>query len=215
MTMLVSDIMKTNVVSVASSTSLIEAERIMDAKNIRRLPVINGEELVGIIAIDDLDKLGSSQLPNYSFSELVYMRQKMTVEDVMHRDVVTVSPDTTVEAAVAIAQRKRVGSLLVKKNNKIVGIATTNDFFLGILNPLLGIGLRGSRIAINECSSGEDIEKITAVLNKLKIGVINLFLSEPSISGKHDLIVHLDTEDATTVMEAIKNLGFSAILRER
>jgi acetoin utilization protein AcuB len=215
MTMLVSDIMKTNVVSVSGSTSLIEAGRIMEAHNFRRLPVINGEELVGIITTDDLDKLGSSQLPNYSFNELVYMRQKMTVEDVMRREVVTVSPETTVEAAVAIAQAKRVGSLLVKKGNKIMGIATTNDFFLGILNPLLGIGLHGSRIAVSDCASGLDIEKITAVINNLKIGIINLFLSEPSSSGKHDLIVHLDTEDTAAALEAIRQIGFSAALRDR
>jgi acetoin utilization protein AcuB len=215
MTMLVSDIMKTNVVSVPSTTSLIEAGRIMDAHNIRRMPVVNGEELIGIINIDDLDKLGSSQLPNYSFNELAYMRNKMTVEDVMHRDVITVSPETTVEAAVAIAQRRRVGSLLVKKDNKIVGIATTNDFFLGILNPLLGIGLRGSRIAVSGCSGGPDIEKVTSVLNNLKIEIINLFLSEPAYSGNHDLIVHLDTKDATPALEAIGKAGFSAVLRER
>jgi acetoin utilization protein AcuB len=215
MTMLVSDIMKTNVVSVSGSTSLIEAGRIMEAHNFRRLPVINEEELVGIITTDDLDKLGSSQLPNYSFNELVYMRQKMTVEDVMRREVVTVSPETTVEAAVAIAQNKRVGSLLVKKGNKIMGIVTTNDFFLGILNPLLGIGLHGSRIAVSDCSGGLDIEKITAVINSLKIGIINLFLSEPSSSGKHDLIVHLDTEDAAAALEAIRQIGFSAALRDR
>jgi acetoin utilization protein AcuB len=104
MTMLVSDIMRKNVVSIPSTTSIFEAGRIMDAHHVRRLPVINGQDLVGIFTMDDLDKLGASQLPTYSFNELVYMRNKMTVEDVMHRDVVTVTPETTAEAAVGLAQ---------------------------------------------------------------------------------------------------------------
>ena len=84
MTMLVRDIMRKKVISIPSNTSIHEARRIMEAHNIRRLPVINGEELVGIVTQDDLDKLNSSELPTYSFNELVYMRNKMTIEDVMH-----------------------------------------------------------------------------------------------------------------------------------
>lgn len=215
MTILISDIMRKDVVSVPSKTSILEAGRIMDAHNIRRLPVINGQELVGIITKDDLDKLGSSELPTYSFNELVYMRNKMTVEDVMHRDVVTVSPETTAEAAVALAQNKRVGSLLVKKGNKIVGIVTTNDFFLGILNPLLGIGLPGSRILVGNCFKGSDINKIIAVLDNLQAGMTNLFLAESPSTGTRDLVIHLAISDPAPALGAIKNLGFQVELRSR
>jgi acetoin utilization protein AcuB len=214
-TMLISDIMKTNIISIPSSTSLLEARRIMDAHSIRRLPVIDDQELVGIVTKDDLDKLGSSQLPTYSFNELIYMRNRMTVEDVMHRDIVTVTRETTIEAAVALAQGKRVGSLLVTESGKVVGIVTTNDFFLGVLNPLLGIGLPGSRIVVIHCFSGSDIEKVIGALNSLNISITNLFVSEFPSTGKHDLIVHLDTPDATTALETIRNLGFTVMVRSR
>jgi len=213
--MLVSDIMNKNVFSIPSTTSIIEAGRIMDKHNIRRLPVINGQELIGIVAEDDLDKLGSSQLPAYSFNELVYMRNKMTVEDVMHHDVITVTPETTAEAAVALAQSKRVGSLLVKQDNKIVGIVTTNDFFLGILNPILGIGLPGSRISVQNCFQGSDICKVIAILESLKVGITNLFLNESPSTGSRDLIIHMDVLDPTIVIEAIRKLSFSVALRSR
>ena len=106
--MLISDIMKTNVVSISSSTSLAEARRIMDAHNIRRLPVIDRMKLVGIVTKDDLDKMGPSQLTTFRVNELVYMLNKITVKDVMHKDVVTVPPETTIEEAVAIAQARKI-----------------------------------------------------------------------------------------------------------
>jgi CBS domain-containing protein len=62
--MLISDIMNTNVVSVASTTSLAEARKIMDAHRVHRLPVIDHLKLVGIVTKDDLDKMGPSQ-PNH------------------------------------------------------------------------------------------------------------------------------------------------------
>ena len=115
--MLISDVMTTNVVSIPSSTSLAEARRIMDAHNIRRLPVIDHLKLVGIVTKDDLDKMGPSQLTTFSVNELVYMLNRITVKDVMHRDAVTVPPDTTIEESVALAQSRKIGSLLIEEND--------------------------------------------------------------------------------------------------
>jgi acetoin utilization protein AcuB len=213
--MLISDIMKTNVVSISSLTSLAEARRIMDAHNIRRLPVIDRLRLVGIVTKDDLDKMGPSQLTTFRVNELVYMLNKITVKDVMHTDVVSVPPDTTIEEAVAIAQSKRIGSLVITENDKVIGIATTNDIFLGVLNPLLGIGMPGSRIIVAQCYKGPDIEKVVSTINKLNVTIVNLFLSEFKVAGKHDLMVHLDTDDATQVAEEIKKLGFLVFIRKR
>jgi acetoin utilization protein AcuB len=213
--MIIADIMRTNVVSIPSTTSLAEARRIMDAHSIRRLPVIDRMHLEGIVTKDDLDKMGPSQLTTFSVNELVYMLNKITVKDVMHRDVIAVPPTTTIEEAVALAQGKKVGSLLVVDKEKVIGIATTNDIFLGILNPLLGIGLPGSRVVVVACHTGPDIEKVLAAINKLNVGVINLFLSEFKEAGKHDLMVHLKIEDPTRVAEAIQQLGFTVVIRKR
>jgi acetoin utilization protein AcuB len=213
--MIVADIMKTNVVSVPSTTSLSEARRIMDAHNIRRLPVIDHMNLVGIVTKDSLDKMGPSQLTTFSVNELIYMLNKITVKDVMHRDAVTIPPDTTIEEAVALAQSRRVGSLLVMENNKIIGIVTTNDIFLNILNPLLGIGMPGSRLVIVNCHKGQDIEKVLATINMLNVNIVNLFVSEFPTANKHDLFIQVDTENATGVAEAIRKLGFTVVVRKR
>ena len=47
--MYVRDIMKTNVVTIPSSTSIADAKRIMDAHRFRRLPVVDKGKLVGIV----------------------------------------------------------------------------------------------------------------------------------------------------------------------
>jgi acetoin utilization protein AcuB len=159
--------------------------------------------------------MGPSQLTTFSVNELVYMLNKITVKDVMHRDVITVPPTTTIEEAVALAQGRKVGSLLVVDNGQVIGIATTNDIFLGIFNPLLGIGMPGSRIVVVGCYTGPDIERVLGAINKTGVKVINLFVSEFKEAKKHDLMVHLDTEDATKAAEAVKQLGFTVVVRKR
>jgi acetoin utilization protein AcuB len=210
----VANIMKKNVITIPSNTLLVEARRIMDEKRIRRLPVMDGQKLVGIVTKDDLDKVGPLEAKSYTINEIVYRFNKLTVEAVMHRDVIAVTPDTSVESAIATAQSKRVGALPVMENGKLVGIVTTNDFFLAILNPLLGIGLAGSRIAVSNCFKGPDIEKVIAALNTLRIGIINLFLTEFP-EGKRDLIVHLNVQEAIPAIEALEKLGFKAEIRAR
>ena len=213
--MLVSDIMITNVVSIPSHTSLAEARRIMDAHRIRRLPVIDRGKLVGIVTKDALDRTGPSQLTTFSVHELAYLLDKITVKEAMQKDVVTVSPEITVEEAVTLAQTKRVGALVVTEGERVVGIATTNDFFYKVFNPILGIGIPGSRIVVRKCYQGPDVEKVITAINKLNVGIINLFIVEFPEVQKHDLVVHLDTGDSTRVVEEIQRLGYSIETRAR
>lgn len=213
--MLISDVMKTNVVSIPSTTSLAEARLIMDAHKIRRLPVIDNLKLVGIVTKDDLDKMGPSQLTTFSVNELVYMLNKITVKDVMHKDVIVVPPNTTIEESVSLAQARKVGSLVISENNRVIGIATTNDIFMAILNPLLGIGMPGSRIVVVNCHSGPDIEKVISAINQLKVEITNLFVSDFPIPKKHELFVHLGVEDPSEVAKAIEKLGFAVLVRKR
>ena len=213
--MLVSDVMKTNVINIPSNTSLAEARRIMDAHDIRRLPVIDRNVLVGIVTKDDLDKMGPSQLTTFSVNELVYMLNKITVKDVMHKEVVTAHPDTTLEEAMALAESRKVGSLVVVENDRVVGIVTATAIITAILNPLLGLGLPGSRIIIVNCFNGPDIEKVISTINKLGVGIKHLFTTEFPEANKHDLIVHLETDNPQPVADAIQKLGFRVVIRKR
>ena len=213
--MLVSDVMSTNVVSIPGSTNMADARRIMEAHHFRRIPVINRGKLVGIVTKDILDKSGPSQLTTFSMHEISYLLNKITVEEVMRRDVVTVPPTMTVEEAVTLAQFKHVGALVVTEGDKVVGMCTTNDFFYRILNPVLGIGLPGSRIVVRNCHDGPDIEKVISTINRLSIGITNLFVIDFPDVGKHDLVLHLNTSDDSRVIAEIIKLGFNTEDRPR
>lgn len=213
--MLVSDVMSTNVVTVPSHTSLADARRILDAHGFRRLPVVDRGKLVGIVTRDALDRTGPSQLTTFSIHEMGYLLNKLTVEKAMRKEVVTVSPDMTVEEAVALAQRKKVGSLLVVEDQRLVGIVTTNDFFYKVMNHILGIGMPGSRIVIRDCYRGSDVEKVIAAINGAGVDITTLFTIDFPEVRKHDLVVHLDNEDCTSAIEAIEKLGYAVSERAR
>jgi len=214
-TMIVQDVMSTNVVTISSHTSLADARRILDAHHFRRLPVVDRGKLVGIVTKDALDRTGPSQLTTFSVHEMSYLLSKLTVEKAMRKEVVTVAPDATVEEAVALAQEKKVGSLLVVEDDRLVGIVTTNDFFYKVLNHILGIGMPGTRIVVRDCFKAPDVARVLSAVDAEGIGVTTLFTIDLSEVEKHDLIVHLDCDDCTRAIKAVKRIGYVVSERAR
>lgn len=127
----------------------------------------------------------------------------------------TAPPEATVEEAVGTAQVKRAGTLLVVKRNPLVGIATTNDFFYKILNPLLGIELPGTRVAIENCATSQEIEKVLHIVNELNAGVTSMFAMKQPNSSDLRLTLHLATEDPKPVIAALRKHGYKVESRKR
>jgi len=213
--MIVSDVMTTNVVTIPSDTSLADARRILDAHEFRRLPVVDRGRLAGVITKDALDRTGPSQLTTFSIHEMSYLLNKLTVEKAMRKEVVTVSPHATVEEAVALAQAKKVGSLVVIEDNKVVGIVTTNDFFYKVMNHILGIGMPGSRIVVRDCYEGPDIVKVISAINAVGLGITTLFTIKLPEVQKHDLVIHLDNDDCRPAVTEIQRAGYRVSERSR
>lgn len=213
--MIVRDIMTTNVVTIPSNTPVTDAQQIMRVHKIERLPVVDKGKLVGLVTKDKLLLVSPSPATSLSIHELTYLLSKMTVKDAMKKDVVTATPDMTVESAIALAQGKKVGSLPVLENDRIVGIVTTNDFFYKILNPLLGIGEPGIRIKVHGCSEIEDIKRVCDVISKHAVKVITVaYLPHPE-RDERDLTVHIDTDDTSKIIEELSGLGYPAEIRQR
>lgn len=212
--MLIKDIMKKNVITVPSSTSVSDAKKIMKEHHIRRLPVVDDNKLVGVVTEDRLERVTPSATAPLLW-QVGYLISHTNVGDIMERNVVTIGPEATLEQGIALAQSHKVGALIVVKDSKVVGIATTNDFFYFILNPMLGLGESGTRIIVSGGGDGKSAEKIIACINRLGVGIKILWTLASPATKKKDLIIQLDTEDPTNIIKELHDLGYSASLRPR
>ena len=86
--MKVRDIMTWNVVTVTSDTPIMEARKIMNAHKIRRLPVVDKGKLVGMVSLGRIDRSGPSPATSLSVWEINYLLAKMTVREIMSKDLV-------------------------------------------------------------------------------------------------------------------------------
>ena len=213
--MKVRDIMTWSVVTVTSDTPIMEARKIMNAHKIRRLPVVDKGKLVGMVSLGRIDRSGPSPATSLSVWEINYLLAKMTVKEIMSRNLVTVSPDTTVESAVALAQSKRVGALPVIEDHSLIGIVTTDDFFYKILNPMLGIGKPGTRLLISNCGAPKCIQEIMGALGKGGIKILAVHNMPPLEGEEAELLLHLDHVDPTQIVKELTDMGYTVEARER
>ncbi len=213
--MYVSDIMTTNVVTIPSSTTITEAKRIMEAHRFRRLPVVDRGKLIGIVTERRLESVSPSQATSLTVWELSYLLDKTPIKEIMERDVVTVSPDMTVEESLNTAQTNKVGALVVVEDGKVVGIVTTNDFFYKIVNPILGLGEPGTRIEVTGGGEGKALEDIISTVNKLGLKIATLHIEQLPEATKKDVCVHVDSEDVSRLITELESKGYKVNLRRR
>lgn len=213
--MYMSDVMTTNVFTISSNTSLAEARRVMEVHHLRRLPVVDRGALMGIVTRDQLDRVGPSQVSSLNIHDLTRILNKVAVKDVMTKNPITVSPDATVEEGVTLAQEKKIGALLVVDNGRLVGIATTNDFFYKILNPILGIGKPGSRLIVKNCGGTKQIEYIISIINRLGLEVETMFMLPIPERDQNNFVVHITSEDPSSLIAELRTMGCEVERRAR
>lgn len=126
----VKDWMTASVISVASDTPISVAHQIMKKNNVRRLPVIDNGELVGVITIGDVREASPSDATTLSIWELNYLWAQLTVDKVMSKRVITVTPETAiVEAARLMLENKISGIIVVNDAKEVMGVVTESDIF--------------------------------------------------------------------------------------
>jgi CBS domain-containing protein len=118
--MLVRDCMSTHPVVIHAHDDYKSAFNVMERHTLRHLPVLDDKEhLVGIVAERDL-----------LLAATHYLNCAVEVEDVMHRDVVTATPDMPLDQAALLMASHHIGGLpVINGNEKVVGFISKSDIF--------------------------------------------------------------------------------------
>jgi len=124
----VGDWMTPDPITIQEDASIIEAVHLLKEKNIRRLPVMKGRAIVGLVT----EKMLLSYMPSKATSldqwELNFLLSKTPVRAAMNQRPHTVRAETTIaEAATLLHDRKLNGVLVVDEQGGLAGLLTTTN----------------------------------------------------------------------------------------
>jgi acetoin utilization protein AcuB len=146
--MLVKDWMSPAPLTVSPETPVLEALRLLKERGFRRLPVVEGSKLIGIVTDKDLKDAMPSKATTLSVWEMNYLLAKLTVREVMASPVLSVNALETLEDAALRMQERKLGGMPVLDNaGALVGILTITDV-LGALVRVLGLKEGGVRVTL-------------------------------------------------------------------
>jgi predicted transcriptional regulator len=124
----VSYLMSRHIVTAEPDLQLKEAAKLMISKNFRRLPITRDGMLVGIITTVDLMRyFGSGEIFKHAPSGQLDEAMTEGVDEIMTRDVLTITPETDVVEAAALMVKRGCGGIPVVTDRELKGIITEHD----------------------------------------------------------------------------------------
>jgi acetoin utilization protein AcuB len=113
-------------VTLGPEESLMRAVEVMRLHGIRRIPIVLGEALVGLLAEGDLKRAQPSTLSD-SQEEFNRVMEDTTVSRIMINKPITVDEATPLAEAAETLHETKYGALPVLHDGRLVGILTDND----------------------------------------------------------------------------------------
>lgn len=202
--MYVKNRMTKNPITISPDSTISEVLDLMAQKNVHRLPVVEGDTLIGLLTEGVIQENSPSHASSLSIHEINYLLSKTMVKDIMIRKVITIGPDALLEEAALLMKKNEIGGLPVVVGNKLVGIITVNDI-LGAFVDLLGYYQPGSRVVIEVSNDRSGImADIASIFAEAKINISHL-----AIYHRDDVI------DVVVRCSSVDKYGLRVILESK
>ena len=208
--MFVSRSMAQKVATVDKETSLLDAQETMQKLRIRHLPVVDDDNhLIGMVTDRDI----RSALPyalaiGESSTQEREAYAHLKVSDVMATNLLTISPNHTLQDAILLIEQKKVGAFpVVDKSNKLVGILSVRDLLRAFVN-VLGIGEPGTLLCIIAEEKVGQLKKIVDIITQHNISCGSVLVARYWEKDKRAVFPYLLSNNVTRVKKHLVEEGF-------
>ncbi len=190
--MRVGEIMNKDPITISPKALVGEALKLMQQHQIRHLPVIEDDFMVGWISARTLrEVLLASML------------------DVRVEAPISVTPDTSVEEAARLVHEHKIGGMPVLEDEKLVGVITVNDLLSAFIF-MLGLLRSSSRLDLLLDSKPETLEEVSHLIQAQGGRIINIALG-PTKDGKRRYFFRLEKCDLEPIIATLTKQGYQVL----
>jgi len=196
--MRVAEIMNKDPITIPPKTPVGQALKLMQQHQIRHLPVIENDVMVGWISARTLREV-----------LLASMLEVITVGDVMVQAPISVTAETSVEEAARLVHEHRTGGLPVLEGDKLVGVLTVHDLLSAFII-MLGLLRSSSRLDLLIDSKPKTLEKVSRLIQESGGKIINIALG-PTQEDKRCYFFRLEKCDLDPIISTLKDQGYQVV----
>ena len=185
----------------------------MRKNRIRHLPVTDQDRrLVGIVTDRDI----RSAMPSILSSEETVVKERdrivqLKVKDIMTTNVVTISPMNTLEDALLLMQRTKVGAFpVLDQQHRLVGIVSVRDLMRAFIN-VLGIEEPGTLLCILAEDKIGQMKRIVDAITEERIPFGSILVARYWEEGKRAVFPYLLTNNVARVKAKLESLGYTLL----
>ena len=194
--MLVEKWMTEKVITVDQKESLSEAINILKRNRIRRMPVLDGDRLVGIVSDRDLKEASPSKASSLDIWELHYLMSKIKVKDIMTKNPITIERKATIERASIIMHDRKIGGLPVVDGDELVGIITEQDIFEALINITGARTVPSIRVSMLIDDTPGSIKEMCDVMREVDFKCVSILTTYDNVpEGKREVILRFQMND--------------------
>jgi acetoin utilization protein AcuB len=186
-------------VTISPNTNILKAMEVMRNNSIRHLPVVDGDDFVGFVTEGDLRQ-----------ASLLSMVDKVSIEDVMIKNPVTISPAASLEEAAKLISIHKIGGLPVVQGKKLVGIITIVDILRAFIQ-LMGILKSSSRIDLVLGENPHAFEEVSGVFRDHWAQIISVGMSNHEERKRRIYYFRLEKCPVQPIVASLKEKGYRVI----
>tara|TARA_R110002096_G_scaffold432550_2_gene649579 strand:- start:2318 stop:2737 length:420 start_codon:yes stop_codon:yes gene_type:complete len=124
----ISAIMTKNIIALTREDDLERAEMLFNRHKIKHIPVVSGEAIIGMLSYTDLMRISFAETHDEEINSVESVVYNMfTIEQVMVKNVVTVTSETTIKEVAKILADREFHALPIVDDGALMGIVTTTD----------------------------------------------------------------------------------------
>jgi acetoin utilization protein AcuB len=206
--LIVEEIMKTQVATLTTQNTILDAVQLMEQKIIRHIPIVNEDQhVVGIITDRDI----RDATPSIFYAEEHRDVLQMPVQTIMKTDIITGHPLDFVEEIAALFYEHHISCLPILKDKKLAGIITETDL-LHTLVKLTGAHQPGSQIEIRVPNIAGMLGDIASVIRNRRANILSVLVYPDQKDDQYKILVlRLQTMNPINVIGDLKDAGYNVL----
>jgi len=211
--MYISEHMTPDPITASPDMLLPEARRILNTYHIRHLPVVDREnKLVGIVTDRDLRSAYPSSVSSKHDMIVAFEQvEKTTVADIMTTTCAALSPDASLDDALLVFDREKIGGIpVLSEAGVVLGVFSILDL-TAAYRKLFGMAEKGSVLIGVEDDGRENIlSEIVILLEQAGIALTRLIrLADKNDGAK--IYMRINSQRPAEVYKLFKTHGFSLL----